>query len=104
MPMTQGHRGRRRNPESHRAILRATLELLEERGYGAATIEGVAARAGVGKQTIYGWWPSRAALVMEAYEERVRGRTLRADTGSLHQDVCLMLAHIAWVFETTSAG
>ena len=63
----QGERGRRRSERSHRAILDATQELLVERGYRELTIEGVAARAGVGKQTIYRWWPSRAALVLEAY-------------------------------------
>jgi len=60
-------RGRRRSPSSHRAIVLATQELLVEQGYRALTIEGVANRAGVGKQTIYRWWPSRAALVLEAY-------------------------------------
>ena len=60
-------RGRRRSERSHRAIVAATQELLVEDGYQALTIEGVAARAGVGKQTIYRWWPSRAALVLEAY-------------------------------------
>ena len=60
-------RGRRRSKRSHAAIVHATQELLVERGYRDLTIEGVAARAGVGKQTIYRWWPSRAALVLEAY-------------------------------------
>jgi AcrR family transcriptional regulator len=60
-------RGRRRSERSHRAIVEATRELLVERGYRRLTIEGVAERAGVGKQTIYRWWPSRAALALEAY-------------------------------------
>lgn len=59
--------GRRRSERSHRAILEATQQLLVERGYPAVSIEGIAARAGVGKQTIYRWWPSKAALVLEAY-------------------------------------
>jgi AcrR family transcriptional regulator len=63
----EAERGRRRSERSHRAIVEATQELLVEHGYQALTIEGVAARAGVGKQTIYRWWPSRAALVLEAY-------------------------------------
>jgi AcrR family transcriptional regulator len=57
----------RRSESSHRAIVAATQELLVEVGYRELTIEGVAARAGVGKQTIYRWWPSRAALALEAY-------------------------------------
>jgi AcrR family transcriptional regulator len=57
----------RRSESSHRAIIAATQELLVQVGYRELTIEGVAARAGVGKQTIYRWWPSRAALALEAY-------------------------------------
>jgi AcrR family transcriptional regulator len=57
----------RRSERSHRAIVAATQELLVEVGYRELTIEGIAARAGVGKQTIYRWWPSRAALALEAY-------------------------------------
>jgi AcrR family transcriptional regulator len=60
-------RGRRRSERSHAAIVAATQDLLAEHGYARVTIEGVASRAGVGKQTIYRWWPSRAALVLEAY-------------------------------------
>ena len=85
-----GERGRRRSERSHRAIVTATRELLVERGYPDVTIEGIAARAGVGKQTIYRWWPSRAALVLEAYLSSAEvvttpkaGRTVRADVRSL---------------------
>jgi AcrR family transcriptional regulator len=58
---------RRRSERSHEAIIAATQQLLVERSYAELTIEGIAARAGVGKQTIYRWWPSKAALVLEAY-------------------------------------
>lgn len=56
---------RRRNERSRLAIVTATRELLLERGFDGLTIEAVAARAGVGKQTIYRWWPSRPALVAD---------------------------------------
>lgn len=59
-------RGRRRSPDSHRAILDATRSLLTEVGYFRLTVEGVAARARVGKTTVYRWWPSKGALVVEA--------------------------------------
>lgn len=64
-------RGRQRSPESHRAILAATREVLDEVGYFRLTVEGVAARAGVGKTTVYRWWPSKSALVLEAVGARI---------------------------------
>ncbi|MER7311555.1 TetR/AcrR family transcriptional regulator [Streptomyces halstedii] len=57
----------RRSDRSRRAIHDAALALVGEVGYGKTTIEGIAARAGVGKQTIYRWWPSKAAVLMEAF-------------------------------------
>ncbi len=58
--------GRPRDPEADRAILRATIELLGEEGYEGLSIEGVAARAGVGKTTVYRRWPSKEPLVVDA--------------------------------------
>ncbi|MEU1482596.1 TetR/AcrR family transcriptional regulator [Streptomyces sp. NPDC005752] len=57
----------RRSDRSRRAIHDAALALVGEVGYARTTIEGIAARAGVGKQTIYRWWPSKAAVLMEAF-------------------------------------
>jgi AcrR family transcriptional regulator len=79
--------GRRRNDESHRAILRAAMGLLEEIGYRAITIEKIAAKAGVGKQTIYRWWPSRAAVVLEASVQAAADTAPYPDTGSLSTDL-----------------
>lgn len=63
--------GRRRDQRSRTAILEATVELLHEVGYQRLTMEGVATRAGVGKATVYRWWPSKGALVVEAMTERL---------------------------------
>ncbi|MEE1738469.1 TetR/AcrR family transcriptional regulator [Streptomyces sp. BE147] len=57
----------RRSDRSRRAIYDAALALVGETGYARTTIEGIAARAGVGKQTIYRWWPSKAAVLLEAF-------------------------------------
>ncbi|MET9866070.1 TetR/AcrR family transcriptional regulator [Streptomyces sp. NPDC006386] len=57
----------RRSERSRRAIYDAALALVVEVGYPKTTIEGIAARAGVGKQTIYRWWSSKADVLMEAF-------------------------------------
>ncbi|MFF5184780.1 TetR/AcrR family transcriptional regulator [Streptomyces sp. NPDC000345] len=57
----------RRSERSRRAIYDAALALVAEAGYPKTTIEGIAARAGVGKQTIYRWWGSKADVLLEAF-------------------------------------
>ncbi|MFJ4790648.1 TetR/AcrR family transcriptional regulator [Streptomyces sp. NPDC088794] len=57
----------RRSDRSRRAIHDAALALVAEVGYPKTTVEGIAARAGVGKQTIYRWWPSKADVLLEAF-------------------------------------
>jgi AcrR family transcriptional regulator len=78
-------RGRPRSTEAHQAILRATLELLVEGGFRGLSIDGVAARAGVGKATIYRRWRSKTELVEEAIKGLSEGIEL-PDTGSLRGD------------------
>jgi AcrR family transcriptional regulator len=86
--------GRPRSDRAHQAIISATQDLLIERGYRELTIEGIAARAGVGKQTIYRWWPSRAALVLEAYLSGSEPVPLPAESGSTRDEV---RALIVWL-------
>ncbi|MEU6184631.1 TetR/AcrR family transcriptional regulator [Nocardia sp. NPDC047038] len=61
-----GTRGRPRSEETRRAILRAALELCERDGYQDLTIKAIADAAGAGRQTVYRWWPDKAAVLMEA--------------------------------------
>jgi len=91
--------GRRRSESSHRAILDAALELLGELGYRAITIEGIASRAGVGKQTIYRWWPSKAAVVLEALLKNAAVSIVAPDSGSLRGD---LEAYLDQAYQTMS--
>lgn len=69
--MPQTAPARRRNTRSHEAIIDATVKLLGSSGYVDFSIERVANEAGVGKQTIYRWWSSRAELVLEVWRDRL---------------------------------
>ena len=57
--------GAARSQAARRAILAAASELIARDGYDHLTMEGIAARAGVGKPTVYRWWPSKSALIAE---------------------------------------
>ena len=71
----------RRSERSRRAIYDAALALVGEVGYAKATVEGIAARAGVGKQTIYRWWPSKGAVLLEAFLDLSDQAARAADDG-----------------------
>lgn len=81
----------RRDPRVHQAILDAAVKRLEQDGYKRLTIEAIAAEAGVGKQTIYRWWPGKAALVMEAYAMAAEVRAPEPDTGNVVDDLQAIL-------------
>ncbi len=77
----------RRNEQSRRAILAAALELLTETGYPALTVEAIAARAGVGKQTIYRWWRGKGAVILDALADDMPEVIALPDTGDLRADL-----------------
>jgi AcrR family transcriptional regulator len=69
--------------ENHAAILDAVYALLQEQSVRDLTMEAVAKRAGVGKPTLYKWWPSKAALVLAMFRERMvdaRPEPIRGET------------------------
>lgn len=59
--------GRPRSDASRSAILKAAFGILREGGFAGFTVEGVAARAGAGKATIYRWWRTKGTLAVEAF-------------------------------------
>jgi AcrR family transcriptional regulator len=92
-------RGRPRSQQADRAILTATVELLADRGLAAMSIEEVAARAGVGKTTIYRRWPSKGLLALDAFVTSFREEQPLHDTGTLRGD--LVAALRGWVRAVT---
>lgn len=84
----------RRSERARVAILEAAYDLLLDEGFLAMTIEGIAAKAGVGKQTIYRWWPSKSAVVFDAAlhaGEQAADSGGLPDTGDLEADLRLVL-------------
>lgn len=83
----------RRSDRARTAILSATRDLITTKGYGKLSIEGIAAAAGVGKQTIYRWWPSKAAVVFDSILDANsdHGSVALPDTGDLEADLRLVL-------------
>src|SRR5262245_511580 len=84
-------RGRPRDPSLDDAILEAALTMLAECGYRSVSIEGVAARAGVGKATVYRRYPTKAALVVDAVRERLCMVDHLPHTGDLRADLIAVI-------------
>ena len=85
------HTGRRRNAAARDAILDVTFDLLRDQGTGGITIDAIAAAAGVGRQTIYRWWPTKGAVVAEAMARGARAIVPARDTGSFSGDLISFL-------------
>ncbi len=84
----------RRRESSRLAILAAALALCREEGYARLSVEAIAARAGVGKQTIYRWWPSKGAVLLEALEREVAGSANVPDTGDIVADMRTVVGNL----------
>jgi AcrR family transcriptional regulator len=99
--MSDHRAGPTRSAAARESILDATARLFREQGYDHLTIEGIARAAGVGKQTIYRWWPSRGALIADCL---IEGRLFDVDfdvpnTGELVSDVETWLGRILAIIE-----
>lgn len=104
--MNEHRSGPVRSTAAREAILDATARLFHNQGYDRLTIEGIAKEAGVGKQTIYRWWPSRGALIGECLAE---GRLIPVDfvvpdTGDLFADVAAWLRTVMSLVDAPEGG
>jgi AcrR family transcriptional regulator len=95
-------RGRPRSAKAEEAILDATLALLAEGGMSALTVEGVAARAGVGKATIYRRWPSKLPLVVEAIT--TLPEIPAPGIGTVRDDLRQMIRSLVRIFQSSPRG
>ncbi|WP_034271881.1 TetR/AcrR family transcriptional regulator [Actinospica robiniae] len=103
---TRRHHGNRhgRSEDARRAVLQAADDLLVKRGFGGVTVEGVAAAAGVGKQTIYRWWASKTDILLDAFLEDAAEDLVEADHGDLGRDLREHLNRLARFLREDHAG
>jgi AcrR family transcriptional regulator len=92
--------GRPRSEEARASILRSTLKLLVKEGFSELTIEAVAANAGVGKATVYRWWPDKAALIADAFASSTKRNLHFPDTGSVRKDMSRQMRQLVKVFQS----
>jgi AcrR family transcriptional regulator len=102
-PRHHGNRHGRSEP-ARLAVLEAVDDLLVERGFAGVTIEGIAARAGVAKQTIYRWWDSRTDILFDALAQDAAEFFTSPDTGDLGADLRARLRELAAFLTKTDAG
>lgn len=96
-PSVRSAPGRPRSPKTDLAILRAALDLLASGGLPALTMEGVAARAGVGKATVYRRWASPQEILVAAVTHFVEEIRI-PDTGSVREDLLTLMTQAVKVY------
>ena len=92
--------GRPRSEQARQAILRTTLKILGKNGFSDFKIEEVAARASVGKATVYRWWPNKAALIADAFASSTTRKLSFPDTGSVYTDMSQQMRQLIKVFRS----
>jgi AcrR family transcriptional regulator len=96
--VTERRPGRPRRTDVDAAIIEATIDELDEHGYWAASMEAIAARAGVAKTTVYRRWPSKDELVFDAINA-LKGPIPHAPGNGLREDLMYLMERMRrnWV-------
>ncbi|MGA7561001.1 MAG: TetR/AcrR family transcriptional regulator [Terriglobales bacterium] len=92
--------GRPRSEESRQSILSSTLKLLKQSGFPELSIEAIAADANVGKTTVYRWWPTKGALVADAFSASADNELRFPNTGSVQNDIRLQMRGLIRIFRS----
>ena len=92
--------GRPRSQTARKAILKSTLQLLQKTGFTELSIEAIAARARVGKATVYRWWPNKAELVMEAFVFAVEAQLRIPTSGSAEKVIREQMKRWTQIFDS----
>lgn len=105
-PPERRHHGNRhgRSEEARLAVLEAADNLLVEKGFAGVTMEGIAVRAGVAKQTIYRWWSTKTEVLMDAFLQDAVEDLTPPDSGDLATDLRTYLGQLAWFIGESDAG
>lgn len=97
-------RGRPRSERCRLAVRSAVINLMDELPYGAITVEAIAARASVSKQTIYRWWSGKHELAMEAYAELMTGQVEVELKGEVEADIRTIMRRSCHVLAERQSG
>jgi AcrR family transcriptional regulator len=100
----KGRAPHRRDENARLAVLHAADDLLVERGFGGVTVEGIAARAGVAKQTIYRWWSSKVDILLDTLIDDASSQLAVPDTGSAAESTRRYLRSLARFLTKEPAG
>jgi AcrR family transcriptional regulator len=100
----KGRAPHRRDQNARLAVLHAADDLLVERGFGGVTIEGIAARAGVAKQTIYRWWSSKVDILLDTLIDDAGSQLAVPDTGPAVESTRRYLCALARFVTKEPAG
>src|SRR6266705_6949448 len=92
--------GRPRSEKVGKAVIRSTLTLLQRVGFNELSIESVAAHAGVGKATVYRWWPNKAELVIAAFVSAVEQELRFPSTGPVLESIHQQMRRWAVIFRS----
>ncbi|MDH6581724.1 AcrR family transcriptional regulator [Streptomyces sp. SAI-133] len=96
--------GRPRSEQARTAVLHAVDDLLVEVGYAALTMKGIAERAGVGRQTVYRWWSTKAEILFEAAITDAIKELIKQPQPTTLEDVITYLEAVESFLTTSPAG